>query len=44
MKERELGRPLGRWEATIKVDWIHLAQDRAQCRALANTVMDFRVA
>jgi len=26
------------------VDWIHLAQDRNQWWALANTVMNFRVA
>jgi len=25
------------------VKWIHLAQDRDQCRALVNTVMIFRV-
>jgi hypothetical protein len=25
------------------VDWIHLAQDRNQWRALVNTVMDLRV-
>jgi hypothetical protein len=25
------------------VDWIHVAQDRAQLRAFMNTVMNFRV-
>jgi hypothetical protein len=25
------------------VDWMHLAQNRDQCRALVNTVMNFRV-
>jgi hypothetical protein len=28
------------WEV---VDWIHLAQDRDQCRAVVNTVMDLQV-
>jgi len=50
-RERPLGRPRRRrennrmdlmetrWEG---VDWIHLAQDRVQWRALVNTVMDLR--
>jgi hypothetical protein len=25
------------------VDWIHMAQDRDQCRALVNTVLNLRV-
>jgi hypothetical protein len=29
-----------RWEG---VNWIHLARDREQWRALVNTVMNFRV-
>jgi hypothetical protein len=33
MDVREIG-----WE---RVDWIHLAQDRDQWRALVNTVMNF---
>jgi hypothetical protein len=35
MHIREIG-----WDG---VDWIDLAQDRDQWRALVNTVMDFRV-
>jgi hypothetical protein len=35
MDLRELG-----WSG---VDWIDLAQDRAQCRALVNTAMKLRV-
>jgi hypothetical protein len=26
-----------------KVEWIHLAQDRVECQALVNTVMNIRV-
>jgi hypothetical protein len=42
--ERPLGRSRRRWEDNIKMDlpdmdWILLAQDRDQCRALVNTVM-----
>jgi hypothetical protein len=47
------GRPKYKWEDNIKMDlrvigwggmeWIHLAQDREQWRALANTVMNLRV-
>jgi hypothetical protein len=47
------GRYRRRWENNIKtdlrgiggcgMDWIHLAQDRNQWRALVNTVMDLRV-
>jgi hypothetical protein len=29
-----------RWEG---LDWMHLAQDRGQWRAVVNTVMNFRV-
>jgi hypothetical protein len=48
-----LGRPRRRWVDSINmdlreigwdgVDWIHLAQDRDQSRALVNTVMNLRV-
>jgi hypothetical protein len=47
---RPLGRPKRRWVDNIKIDlreigcdcmdWIDLAQDRDQCRALVNTVMN----
>jgi hypothetical protein len=50
---RPLGRPRRRWVDNIKidlrviewdgVDWIDLAQDRDQWRALLNTVMNLRV-
>jgi hypothetical protein len=46
-------RPRRRWDDNIKIDlreigwggmdWIHLAQDRDQWRALVNTVMKLRV-
>jgi hypothetical protein len=34
-----VGRARRRWE-NIKMDWIYLAQDRYQWRALVNTVMN----
>jgi hypothetical protein len=50
---RPLGRPRRRWVDNIKVDlrevgwgsmdWIDLARDRDQWRALVNTVMNLRV-
>jgi hypothetical protein len=51
--KRPLGRPRRRWVDNIKVDfreieldgrdWIELAQDRHQWRALVNTMMNLRV-
>jgi hypothetical protein len=51
--KRPLERPRLRWEEGNRmdlreigcgsVDWIQLAQDRDQWRALVNTVMDLRV-
>jgi hypothetical protein len=52
-EKRPLGRPRHRWVDNIKMDlreigwdfmdWINMAQDRDQCRALVNTVMNRRV-
>jgi transposase len=44
--KRPLGRPRHRWVDNIKMDgmeWIDLAQDGDQWRALVNTVMNLRV-
>jgi hypothetical protein len=51
--KRPLGRPRRGWEGNIKLDlreigidgtnWIQLAQNRLQWRALVNTVMSLRV-
>jgi hypothetical protein len=51
--KRPLGRPRRRWGDNIRldvreigwggVDWIDVAQDRDQWRALVNTVMNLRV-
>ena len=50
--KRPLGRPRRRWDDNIKMDlqevgwgtWIDLAQNRNRWRALANAVMNLRVA
>jgi hypothetical protein len=52
-RKRPLGRPRRRWVDNIKMDlreipwdgmdWIDLAQDRPQWRALVNVVMNLRV-
>jgi hypothetical protein len=51
--KRPLGRPRRRWEDNININiteigidganWIRLAQDRVQRRAVVNTVMNLRV-
>jgi hypothetical protein len=51
--KRPLGRPKCRWEDNIRMelreigwggmDWIDLAHDRDQWKALVNTVMNLRV-
>jgi hypothetical protein len=51
--KRPAGRPRLRWEDNVKMnlngigwggmDWIHLALDRDQWRALVNKVMNLRV-
>jgi hypothetical protein len=51
--KRPLGRPRRRWVDHIKmdlreigwdgIDWIDLAKNRDQWRALVNTVMDLRI-
>jgi hypothetical protein len=51
--KRPLGRPRCRWVDNIKMDlrgmgwtgmdWIDLVQDRDQCMALVNAVMNLRV-
>jgi hypothetical protein len=50
--KRPLGRPRRRWVDNIKIDlreiggggmdWIHLAQDRDQWKALVNTAINLR--
>jgi len=52
-RKRPFGRPRRRWEDNIRmdrreigwevVDWMHLALDREQWRALVNTVMNLCV-
>jgi hypothetical protein len=51
--KRPTRKPGRRWEDNKKIDlreigwdgidWIHLVQDREHCKALVNTVMNFRV-
>jgi hypothetical protein len=50
LDEKTTRRPRRRWEGTIRtnlreigwkvVDWMHMAQDRNQWRAVVNTVMN----
>jgi hypothetical protein len=52
-RKRPLGRTRRRWASNIKMelreigwdvmDWIHLAQDRDQWRALVKVIMNLRV-
>jgi hypothetical protein len=52
-RKRPLGRPRRRWVDSIEMhlremgwggmDWIDLAEDRNQCRALVNTLMNLRI-
>jgi hypothetical protein len=52
-EKRPVVRPRRRWVNNIKIDlrgigwngmdWIDLAQDRDQCRAVVNTVMNLRI-
>jgi hypothetical protein len=52
-RKRPLGRPTRRWVDNLKIDlreigwdgmdWIDLAQDRDQWKALVNTIMNLRV-
>jgi peptide subunit release factor RF-3 len=51
-RKRQLGRSRLKWEFNVEVDvktiewgvvdWINLAQDRNNCRAVLNTVMNLR--
>jgi hypothetical protein len=51
--KKPLGRRRRRWVDNVKmnlreigwggIDWIDLAQDRDQCRALVNTVINFQL-
>jgi hypothetical protein len=40
-RKEPLGRPRRSWVDNIKMDWIEVAEDRDQWRALVNTMMKF---
>jgi hypothetical protein len=41
--KRPFGRSRHRWEDNIRMDWMHLVQDRSQGWALVLTVMNLQV-
>jgi hypothetical protein len=52
-RNRLVGKPMRKWTGNIKtsvndtecevMDWVHLAQNKVQWRALVNTVMKLRI-
>jgi hypothetical protein len=39
-----INKKMGLKNVEVGVEWIHMAQDRSQCRAVVNTVMELLVA